>query len=328
MKFKTFGWASLFVLLVIAGCDQGGVSHEGASEDTVPAAASKVIDLPAWRSITNIGPEINTMGPEFSPETSNDGLTLYFASLSPGGLGGIDIWVSQRSSKNDPWGTPVNIGAPVNSEAEDNAPTLSEDEHWLFIMSSRPGGFGGTDLWAFYRDDINDDFGWHSPMNLGPSVNTSFAEELGSFLGKRGRGKQGLFFTSNRPGGAGGFDIYFSEVKPDGRFAPAQMIEELSGPADDRGPQVSKNGREMYLGSTREGGLGNIDIWVTTRNNPWSAWSEPVNVGAPVNTAFLDGTPHLTYDGTQLIITSFRPEGNVGFLDLFVASRTPRVGLE
>ena len=327
MKFNTLGWTSLFLLLISAGCDQAGISNEGTSEDIMPAVASN-INLPAWQSVTNIGPEVSTTDAEFAAETSNDGLTLYFASTNAAGLGGFDIWVSQRPNKNAPWGTPVHLGAPVNSEADDNGPTLSEDEHWLFIASSRPGGEGATDLWALYRDDVNDDFGWRSPANLGPSVNTPFVEEGASFLGKRGGGPQGLFFSSNRPGGAGAFDIYFSNMQSDGSFASAQMINELSGPANDRGPEVSKNGRELYFGSTREGGFGSVDVWVSTRNNPWSAWSDPVNVGSPVNTAFLDGTPHLTYDGTQLILHSFRPEGNVGFTDLFVASRTPRVAVE
>src|SRR6266704_1047693 len=68
-----------------------------------------------WSTPANLGTTINTTFTETGPALSKDGLSLYFYSNRPGGFGGNDIWVSQRESANDAWGTPVNLGSTVNS---------------------------------------------------------------------------------------------------------------------------------------------------------------------------------------------------------------------
>src|SRR5690606_2293246 len=90
-------------------------------------------------------PEFNSSSLDGCPFESPDGLSFYMASDRPGGQGGIDIWKSTRNSVNAGWGTPVNLGAPVNSGADDFCPTPVEDGR-LFFVSGRPGGCGGPDL--------------------------------------------------------------------------------------------------------------------------------------------------------------------------------------
>jgi hypothetical protein len=77
-----------------------------------------------------------------------DGLLLIFTSDRPGGVGGLDLWVSRRSDTHSPWGEPVNLGPPVNSEADERGSALADDGVTLFFSSNRAGSFGQDDLWA------------------------------------------------------------------------------------------------------------------------------------------------------------------------------------
>src|SRR5262245_21044070 len=239
-----------------------------------------------WSEPVNLGPTVNSEFGEISPALPKDGLSLYFnTALRPGGLGSNDIWVAQRDSVDDEWGAPVNLGAPINTAASEDAPAFSRDGHWLFFYSfNRPGGVGLNDIWASWRPNIHDDFGWQEPSNVGGGVNSAFGEFGPSYFANDGGAPQ-RFFTSNRPGGLGGQDIYMSELQPDGTWGPATSIPELNSSGLDAGPSISHDGLEIFFGSNRAGGLGDTDTWVATRETVDAPWSTPVNLGAPVNSS-------------------------------------------
>ena len=131
-----------------------------------------------WGTPVNLGPVVNTAFSDQHPAISKDGLSLYITSNRPGGYGGLDLWVSHRDGADSPWQSPVNIGSTINTDGDDRVPTFSRDGHWMIFGSiNRPGGFGATDLWASYRQDVHDDFAWQAPVNLGPNVNTSTDED-------------------------------------------------------------------------------------------------------------------------------------------------------
>src|SRR5262249_55427791 len=96
-------------------------------------------------------PGFNTASLDGCPFISRDGKTFYLASTRPGGLGGIDIWVSKRASIDEPWGEPVNVGAPVNSSADDFCPTIARDGHLFYFVSRRAGGCGQGDIYVTRR---------------------------------------------------------------------------------------------------------------------------------------------------------------------------------
>jgi len=105
-----------------------------------------------WGEPVNMGPVVNGWSCQDAPWISSDGLVLVLSDFwgcdpRPGGLGGTDIWLSRRTSKEEEWTTPVNIGAPVNSEFADDAPMISADGSMLYFNSDRPGGSGSMDLW-------------------------------------------------------------------------------------------------------------------------------------------------------------------------------------
>ncbi len=96
-------------------------------------------------------PELS--GPERDTRTAlrSDGLEMLLASNRPGGLGGVDIWVSRRPSTREAWSVPIDLGPTINSSSNDGAPTLSTDGTTLIFYSDRPGGVGGTDLYVSTR---------------------------------------------------------------------------------------------------------------------------------------------------------------------------------
>ncbi len=172
-----------------------------------------------WGTPVNLGSTINSAADEHQPSLSPDGCTLLWCSSRLGGRGGIDIWMAKRTTKNDPWGAAEDLGAPVNSEADDARPNLSSDGLALFFRSSRPGTFGGPDLWLTTRATIGD--AWKEPIHLGPPVNTPFWE-CGPSISHEG---SLLYFHSDRPGGFGPFDIWQVSISPVVDFNGDEIVD-------------------------------------------------------------------------------------------------------
>src|SRR5512138_1830346 len=82
-----------------------------------------------WSAPVNLGAVINTASDDMHPTLSKDGLSLIFSSNRPGGQGGLDLWVAQRASVDDPWDTLRNLEA-LNTSWDDHAPSITTDGHW------------------------------------------------------------------------------------------------------------------------------------------------------------------------------------------------------
>ena len=309
---------SLLASLVIAACEMSAPAapHEPAPRsDLAPAALS------SWSEPANLGAPINSPGVDQSPVLSADGLTLYFASDRPGGIGGIDLWVSHRASADSPWETPVNLGPAINSPDIESGPALSPDGHLLFFQSSRAGGEGSNDLYVSYRVNDQDDLGWSDPVNVGSGVNTT-AGEFGPWYTENGADGPTLFFAR---GPNNTFtQLYSAPVTRDGLSrGPAAPVSELTDPAFSQGrPSLTMDGREIVFYSNRPGGLGLNDLWAATRRSANDAWSPPINLGAPLNSSSAELLPALSRDGRTLLFTSARP-GGLGNVDIWMSTRLP-----
>ena len=275
-----------------------------------------------WALPANLGPTINSPFDDFGPAMSKDGLNLYFTSNRPTGFGGTDIWVSQRPTRHDAWGPPMNVGAVLNTAGTEGPPELSRDGHWLLFNSDRLGGLGDQDIWVSWREHTHDEFGWEPPFNLGAGVNSAFFDAGPTLLENDEGGTPLLFFTSNRPrlGSPTTFDIYVSHAAPNGLFLPATLVPELSSPATEQRPSVRFDGLEIFFHSNRPGSVGN-DLWVSSRQTVFDLWSPPANLGVTVNSASADQQPHVAADRQTLLFASNRPVG-FGGLDLYVTTRT------
>ena len=293
----------------------GAVSS--AMSNQLPSASARYSD---WSAPVNLGPNINSAFNEAHCAITHQGLSLYFSSNRPGGFGAADIYVSRRPSLDAPWGPPQNLGSSINSPNGEWPQNISPDDHWMFFTSDRPGGFGGLDIWVSHRADVNDDFGWEAPKNLGPSVNTSADEADPSYFVDPATGKATLYLTSTRPGGVGDNDIYQSTQNEDGSFNPPVLVPELSSPNFDGRMTVRYDGLEIIFASERPGGAGGLDFWVSTRQTTSDAWSPPINLGPVVNTPRDERAPNLSSDGMTLFFQSPR-EGGLGGADLWMTTR-------
>ena len=314
--------ARIFTRLVLAAA--------AAAVSVMPALTAEV-RYSDWSDPVNLGPIVNSVNDEFGVTISKDGLSLYFHSNSAEGFGGTDIWVSRRPSVDDPWESPENLGPTVNTEHNENTPKLSLDGHRLYFASNRPGGFGGGDIYVSRRRDKRDDLAWEPPHNLGSGVNGPANDGGPAPFEDDATGILALYFFSARPGGPGGADIYVSTLQADETFGPSVLVEELSSPSADIVPDLSRDGREIFITSNRPGSVPfpppftgrSFDLWTSTRASTNDPWSIPVNMGPVFNTAINDGWAALAFHGTALYFSTWRPgavgEGN---LDLYVSMRS------
>jgi serine/threonine protein kinase len=164
-----------------------------------------------WSRAVNLGSTINSSAGDSTPFISTDNLSLFFGSNRPGGSGNIDLWLTTRETPHDDWGTPINLGPPVNSEFCETMGSIFGDGLMLVIGSSgigpyRPGGQGRADLWLATRATSSDP--WGEIVNLGPVVNSPSYDLSHCITADGSR----LYFASNRPGGFGGYDIWQIEI--------------------------------------------------------------------------------------------------------------------
>ena len=276
---------------------------------------------------TGLGERINTPADEILGCISKDGLSLYFSDwigsnypVRPGGHGQEDIWVATRVTTNDEWGEPQNLGSPINTDSRDLAPDLSADGLVLHFSSDRSGNW---DLYIATRATTHDD--WTEPKGL-ETINTAHGEMCPRMTSDG----LALYFTDtidNRPGGQGKIDLWVSKraSTDDDWSEPTNLGPMVNSSSHDFAPHVSSDELNIFFGSTRPGGLGAWDIWVTTRATTEHDWGQPKNLGPPINTSFTDDTPVISFDGTILYFKSRRPDN--GDLDLWQAPIKPVVDL-
>ena len=275
-----------------------------------------------WSAPVNLGPVVNSAFGDAAPTVSKNGRSLYFHSNRPSGVGTADIWASPRNSVEEPWGPPINLGPVINTTAGEIQPALSRDGHWLFFTSNRPGGFGSFDIWVSYREHVHDDFDWQPPVNAGPIVNSPNFDGGPFFFDNDDVGVPQLFFARNStPVAPSNAHIFVSNLLPDGTFGPAALVSELNSTASDRAISVRFDGHEVFLHSSRSGGLGASDLWTATRKSVLDPWSAPTNLGPLVNSVAQDVRPDIASDRQTLYFDSNRT-GGVGGSDLYVTTRT------
>jgi hypothetical protein len=237
---------------------------------------------------------------------------MYFNCQVRPGRAGNDICVSRLigTLEDGKWTTPEVVAPGVISlkETFDAEPLISPDGKKLFFVSNnRPGGYGESDLW--YSENI--DGVWQTPKNLGPPFNTPFSDHCLMFTSDGNE----AFWTSTRPGGFGGNDIWTSR-KVDGVWQPAVNLgPNVNSPYSDHHSLPSPDGKSLYVTSGRPGGFGGEDIYVTTRDDT-GAWGPLVNLGPLVNTDKDDRCPSLTPDLKIFMFDSERA-GGYGDKDLW-----------
>ena len=220
------------------------------------------IDQP-WDVPVNLGPAVNSPNHEGVPRISSDGLSLYFCSYRASGNGGYDIYVTTRPSTSGSWDTPVNIGPPVNTFADEGFVSISADSLELYFSEYqvlRPGGLGDRDIWVARRGSPDDP--WGTPVNLGFGVNTGYADTH-PFISDDGLS---LFFVSDRPGGftRTGWDIWVTTRKTvsDSWITPVNLGPIVNYPDSDSSglPYLSRSVLYFNVANVA-GGYGRYDLY-------------------------------------------------------------------
>ncbi|MBE7501153.1 MAG: PD40 domain-containing protein [Verrucomicrobiales bacterium] len=263
------------------------------------------VELP-WET-----PETQAAFPCITP----DGLTLYFASDRPGGVGQRDIWVTTRPTLSARWGTPINLGAAVNTTAIEDDPFLSADGLSLYFDSTRPGSLGSRDLWVATRPSPAAPFG--PAVHLGPAINSSAFDGTGCVS----RDHLTLLFGSQRSGRS---DIWMST-----RSSPTEpwpTAQNLGEPINLRSgwevtPSLSADGLTLFFFSDRHR-LGSGSLWASRRTTMASAFGPPALIRhiSDMNPGGAD-SPVLSTDEATLYFNTY-PDGFPGRTVLWQSSIT------
>lgn len=250
--------------------------------------------------IRSLGSLVNSNYQDYIPLVSADESTLIFTSRRSTSTGGEvardgsfyeDIFMATRNA-NGSWSKPMPIET-LNSELHDAGIGLSYDGKQLFIYKDVNGG----DILVSTQKSKD----WSKPEPLRGDVNSEYWEGSAS-ISKDGNY---LYFASNRPGGYGGIDIYRSEKQKNGNWGTAVNL----GPAvntagDEDAPQIHIDNVTMFFSSTGHPGMGGYDIFSTVLEEQSKEWSEPRNVGYPINTAFDDIHFSLNAQGNRAYFNS------------------------
>jgi len=152
-----------------------------------------------WSEPIKMNANINTKSDENAANFSEDGNTIYFSSNRKGGLGGMDIYKSEKDASGE-WGAAINLGSTINTAYNEDYPFYHEGGRTLYFSSKREDCIGGYDIFKVSKDLL----GWKKPENMGYPLNTT-ADEI--FFSLDESGNHG-FYSSARKGGAGNLDVY------------------------------------------------------------------------------------------------------------------------
>ena len=268
-----------------------------------------------FREPVRVVPLVNSGSAEWGASFSSDGLELYFSTWQSGSY---NLWVTSRATTEDNWGFPASLGNTVNSSDDDDSPSISVDGLELYFMSKRSGGYGKRDLWVTKRATTDDP--WDTPENLGSIVNSSLRE---SYPCISANGLE-LYFGSDQ---SGDWKVWVTKrTTKDEPWGTPVSLSSVINTVSEAYPSISADGLTLFFGSSRSGGYGSGDIWMTRRATIDAPWAEPVNLGPTINSSKWEAMPTLSHDESIFCFTSNRSGGPGGW-DLWQTTIEPIVDL-
>jgi outer membrane protein OmpA-like peptidoglycan-associated protein len=260
---------------------------------------------PVKVKIENLGATVNSPYGDYSMVLSADQNTLFFTSRRLESTGGQkdeegnpmeDIYMSAKTKTG--WSKATNIGGPINSEWHEATVGISPDGQMILIYKDDNGDGN------IYSTSLDGDV-WSAPVKLNDNINTKYWEPS-AFISADGRT---LYFTSDKPGGLGGRDLYTSKLTAEGDWGVAvNMGPHINTPYDEDAPFIHPDGVTLSFGSNGHNTMGGFDIFTSLLSGD-GTWSEPVNVGYPINTTYDDIFFIISPDGRNAYFSSFREDG-------------------
>ncbi len=245
----------------------------------------ELVKKPVRVFIDNLGDNVNSSYPDYSPLITADGSMLIFTSRREGTTGGQrspednqyfeDIYESYNN--NGVWSPAKNMGSPLNTKDNDATVGLSPDGQKLFTYIGKQNG--GDILESHLEGDE-----WSKPSDktLKKYINTPYHESAASFSFD---GKTMYFCTNNPENNFGHHDIFMSYWDDDKeRWGhPTNLGSTINSEFDERGVFMHPDGRTIFFSSNGHGSMGGYDIFKSTMDDNGN-WSKPVNIGYPINT--------------------------------------------
>ncbi len=287
-----------------------------AKEKATSILAKEIVANPLNIKIENLGDSINSKYPEYSPVLSADERTIIFTTRRPNSTGGLrtqdgqyfeDIVVSYKDNDGH-WSTPVPLPGKVNTDGHEASINLTPDGQTLIVFRDDAGD--GNIYYSTYEGKE-----WSELKEFGSDVNSKYFESH-ACLNVDG---SILFFTSDRPGGLGGRDIYRCIKLPNGKWSKALNV----GPAinteyDEDGAFMHPDGTTFFFASKGPKSMGGFDILFATLNED-NKFTDISNMGYPINTTDDDVFFVTSPDGKRGYFTSDKV-GGFGEKDIYKLS--------
>lgn len=261
----------------------------------------------------NLGDSINSTSSEYYPSfTINDSVFVFTRR----GQGVREDFI-QATKTNGGYSKSTIINGDINVEPSKGAINISQDGEWLLFAGNLANQtYGSFDLYMSYSTPK----GWSEPFNLGRSINTEYWESSPSLSPD----KNALYFSSDRPGGYGGKDLYVSYRQGNGQWSAAQnMGAAINTKGDELAPFIHADNQTLYYTSDGLPGYGNSDLYVV-RKTGTNQWGAPENLGYPVNTVENEGSLFVASDGVTAYYASDRADTRGG-LDLYKFELSPEM---
>ncbi|HEX7413457.1 MAG TPA: hypothetical protein VF411_05375, partial [Bacteroidia bacterium] len=282
-------------------------------------SAAEQVSKGTIANISNINPPINTEASEYAPVLpGNEGFMVYAyrGTKSKGGKQTFpgkpnekgdyfeDVYVSQKKDSSK-WSAPQSISPLINSTGNDAPLCLSHDGQKLYIY--RNVGLGGGDIFVSYLKGTE----WSNPEKM-KGINSNFWEGSICFSPD----EKLVYFSSERPNGLGGRDIWFAQRLPDGSYGSIKNLgTTVNTSFDEDAPFITADGKTMFFSSTGHNSTGGYDIFRSDLKN--GKWGTPYNIGKPVNTNQDDKYYWVSADGQRGYYSSER-KGGLGQQDIYL----------
>lgn len=234
---------------------------------------------------------VNCFVLQYFPALTADQQELIFTRRRGNGIDDDEDLVISRKDASGRWLAPQSVSSNINTTDNEGTCTISADGRKLIFTSCGDRGYSGNcDLFESVKTGNE----WSKPINLGPNVNSADWESHPA-LSADGRT---LYFVSDRKGGFGRNDIWYTTLGDNGKWTKAQNLgEPVNTQYDERSPFIHVNGRTLYFATNGLVGFGGYDIFYTDRLD--KSWSKPVNLGSPINDHEDQYSLFITADGAK-----------------------------
>lgn len=260
----------------------------------------------------NMGDSVNSPQSEYYPSLTINDSVFVFTRRD----GYREDFIQCNILENGKYSKSKKIIGDINIEPKKGAINISQDGEWLIFAAYYDQGVGDFDLYISYFTPT----GWSEPENLGRNVNSEFWDSSPSLSPDN----RALYFSSKRPGGYGGSDLYVSYRQPNGKWGPAKnMGADINSPGDEIAPCIHADNATLYYTSDGLPGYGKSDLFLC-RKGPDNQWSLPENLGYPINTIENEGSLFVASDGKTAYYASDRSDTR-GELDLYSFELRPDV---